>query len=189
MRGGGGHPTCHSAISPTTVPCSRARVPLRTDVPGCAAAGTHAAAPADERGDVQGTGREGEGAQEGMGEDRGGGEGAAGEGGTGDGGGRGGLTKGLLLTHPRPYCRFPPQSGSPTWAKGAVAASSTLQRVLPRKVTHVRPKAHIPLFRADDTWGSVPSHILINLQILGPKGREPGQRPCPAGTPTWVGFQ
>ena len=63
------------------------------------------------------------------------------------------------------------------WGKGAVAASSTLQRVLPREVTHVRPKSHIPLLRADDTWGRVPPHILINLQILGPRGPEPGQRP------------
>ena len=37
--------------------------------------------------------------------------------------------------------------------------------------------------------GRVPLHILINLRILGPRGREPGQRPCPAGTPTWVDFQ
>ena len=37
--------------------------------------------------------------------------------------------------------------------------------------------------------GGVPSHILINLRTLLPRGREPGHRPCPAGTPTWVGFQ
>ena len=43
---------------------------------------------------------------------------------------------------------MPPQSGSPTWGKGAVTASSTLQRALPREVTHVRPKSHIPLLRA-----------------------------------------
>ena len=71
-----------------------------------------------------------------------------------------------------------------TWGKGTVAASSTLQRVMPREVTHVRPKSYIPLLRADDMWGRVPSHILINLRILGPRGREPGQRPCPADTPT-----
>ena len=40
-----------------------------------------------------------------------------------------------------------------------------------------------------DTWGRVLSHIVINLWILGPRGPQPGQRPCPAGTPTWVGFQ
>ena len=50
-------------------------------------------------------------------------------------------------------------------------------------------KSHIPLLRADDTWGRVQSQILINLRVLGPRGREPGQRPCPAGSPTWVGFQ
>ena len=37
--------------------------------------------------------------------------------------------------------------------------------------------------------GGFYSHILINLRILGPSGPEPGRRPCPAGTPTWVGFQ
>ena len=97
---------------------------------------------------------------------------------------------------PRGFCspthallHVPPQSGFPTWGKGAVAARSTLLRVLPRGVTHVRPKSHIPLLRADDTWGSVPSHVLVNLRILGSRGTEPGQRPCPAGTRTWVGFQ
>ena len=62
----------------------------------------------------------------------------------------------------------PPQSGSPTWGKGAVAASNNLQRVLPREVTHVRPKSDLPLLRADDNWGRVPSHILINLQAPPP---------------------
>ena len=100
----------------------------------------------------------------------------------------GGLTKGLLLTHTQPYCTCPHKAPPPKWGKGAVAASSTLQRVLPREVTHVRPKSYIPFLRADDTWGRVPSHILINLRILGPRGWEPGQRPRPAGTPTWVGF-
>ena len=97
--------------------------------------------------------------------------------------------QGAFAHPPTALLHVPPQSGSPTWGKGAVAASSTLQRVLPREVTHVRPKSHIPLPRADDTWGRVPPHILINLRILGPRGREPGQRPCPAGTPTPVGFQ
>ena len=97
--------------------------------------------------------------------------------------------QGAFAHPPTALLHVPPQSGSPTWGKGAVAASSTLQRVLPREVTHVRPKSDIPLLWADDTWGRVPSHILINLRILGPRGREPGQRPCPAGTPTWVGFQ
>ena len=101
----------------------------------------------------------------------------------------GGTYQGAFAHPPTALLPVPPQSGSPTWGKGAVAASSTLQRVLPREVTHVRPKSHIPLLRADDTWGRVPSHILINLRILGPRGPEPGQRPCPAGTPTWVGFQ
>ena len=59
------------------------------------------------------------------------------------------------------------QSGSPTWGKGAVAESSTLLRVLPREVIHVRPKSHIPLLRANDTWGMVPLHILINLRLWG----------------------
>ena len=67
--------------------------------------------------------------------------------------------------------------------------TSNLQRVLPKEVTHVRPKSHTPLLRADDTWGRVPPHIFINLRILGPRGRESGHRPCPAGTPNWVGFQ
>ena len=97
---------------------------------------------------------------------------------------------------PRGFCsathvllHVPQQSGSPTWGKGAVAESSTLQRVLLSEVTHVRPKSDIPLLRADDTWGRVPSHIFINLRSLGPRGPERGQRPCPAGTPSWVGFQ
>ena len=101
----------------------------------------------------------------------------------------GGSYQGVFAHPPAALLHVPPQSGSPIWGKGAVAASSTLQRVLPREVTHVRPKSYLPLLRADDTWGRVPSHIFINLRILGPRGPEPGQRPCPAGTPTWVGFQ
>ena len=66
--------------------------------------------------------------------------------------------------------RGPPQSGSLTWEKGTVAASSTLQRVLPTEVTHVRPRSHISLFWDDDTWGRVPLHLLINLPIPGLKG-------------------
>ena len=100
----------------------------------------------------------------------------------------GGSYQGAFAHPPTALLQVPPQSSSRTWGKGAVAASSTLLRVLPREVTHVRPKSHTPLLRADDTWGRVPSHILINLQILGPRRPEPGQRPCPAGTPTWVGF-
>ena len=61
--------------------------PPPTDVQECTAASTHAAVPAGSQGDVRSAGREGGGAQEGMGEGRGGGEEAAGEGGTGDGGG------------------------------------------------------------------------------------------------------
>ena len=101
----------------------------------------------------------------------------------------GGTYQGAFAHSPTALLHVPPQGGSPTWGKGAVAASSTLQRVLPREVTHVRPKSHIPLLRADDTCGRVPPHILINLRIPGPRGPEPGQRPCPAGTPTWVGLQ
>ena len=82
--------------------------------------------------------------------------------------------QGAFAHPPTALLHMPPQSGSPTRGKGAVAASITLQRVLPREVTHVRPKSHIPLLRADDTWGRVESHILINLRILGPRGREPG---------------
>ena len=70
------------------------------------------------------------------------------------------------------------------WQKDWVAASSTLHRVLPREVTHVRPISHFPLLWADDAWGWVPSHLPIHLWILGSKGHGPGQRPCPAGTPT-----
>ena len=77
-----------------------------------------------------------------------------------------------------------PQSGSPMWAKSAVAASSTLQQVLPREVSHVRPRSHIPLLWAEDTWGRVPSHLVITHQIPGP--RAGGL--CPA-THTFVGFQ
>ena len=82
-----------------------------------------------------------------------------------------------------------PQSGSPMWQMGAVPGSSTLHRVLPREVTNVRPGYHIPLSWADDTWGSVPLPLLINLQILGPRGQAPGQRPCAAGTCTWVALK
>ena len=63
---------------------------------------------------------------------------------------------------------MPPQTGSPMWERGAVAASSTLHRVLPREVTYVRPRSHIPLLWADDTGGWVPSHVLTNLRIPGP---------------------
>ena len=101
----------------------------------------------------------------------------------------GGSYQGAFAHPPTAPLHVPPQSGSPTWGKGAVAASSTLQRVLPREVTHARPKSYIPLLRGDNTWGRVPLHILINLWILGPRGRKPGQRPCPAGTPTCVDFQ
>ena len=67
--------------------------------------------------------------------------------------------------------QVPPQSRSPTWGKGSDAASSTQQWVLPREVSHVRLKSHIPVLRADDTWGRVPSHLFINLHIPGPRGR------------------
>ena len=90
-----------------------------------------------------------------------------------------GSYQGASAPPPTALLLVPPQSGSPTWGKGAVAASSAPQQVLPREVTHVRPRSHIPLLRADDTWGRVPSHILINLRILGPSRREPGQIPQP----------
>ena len=81
------------------------------------------------------------------------------------------------------------QSGSPMWEKGCIAASSTLLRVLPREVTYVlRPRSHIPLLWPNDTWGWVPSHLLINLRFQGPRGQGPGKRPCQAGTLTWLGF-
>ena len=82
-----------------------------------------------------------------------------------------------------------PERGSCVWGKGLVAASSTLLQVLPREVTHVQPWFHIPLPWADDTSGWVPSHFLISLLIPGPRGQRPDQRPCPAGTPSWVHFQ
>ena len=75
------------------------------------------------------------------------------------------------------------------WEEGSVAASTTLHRVLPREVTHVRRRSHIPLSCVDDTWGWVPLHLLINLWILVRRAQGPGQRPCPAGTPSWVRFQ
>ena len=96
---------------------------------------------------------------------------------------RGGSYQGAFAHTPTAVLHVSPQSGSPTWGKGAVAASSTLQRVLPREVTHVRPESDIPLLWADDTCGRVPLHILINVRILGPRGPEPGQRPCPARYP------
>ena len=100
-----------------------------------------------------------------------------------------GSYQGAFAHPPSALLHVPQKRGSPTWGKGGVAASSTLLPVLPREINHVRLKAHIPLPRADDTWGRVPSHILINFRILGSRGPEPGQRPCPAGTPTWVVFQ
>ena len=52
----------------------------------------------------------------------------------------------------------PPPSGFPTWGKGWITARSTLQRAPPREVTHVLPKSHIPLLRADVTWGNYTKH-------------------------------
>ena len=72
-------PTCLRAVSATTLPCGRDGVPTPTGVPGCAAAGAPAAAPAGPQGGVESTGREGKGAQEGMGEDMGGRKKAGGE--------------------------------------------------------------------------------------------------------------
>ena len=86
---------------------------------------------------------------------------------------------GAFAHPPTALLHMPPQSGSPTWGKGSVAASSTLQRVLPREVTHVRLKSHIPPLRANDTWGRVPSHLLINLRILGSRGRSLSCSPPP----------
>ena len=97
---GGRRPTYPPAISPTTAPCGRAGVPSPTGVPGCAAAGTHAAETAGRRGDVGNTGGGGEGAQEGMGQDTAGVEEAAGEGSTGDGrGGRSSRGTGDRVVH------------------------------------------------------------------------------------------
>ena len=39
--------------------------------------------------------------------------------------------QGAFAQPPTALLHVPPQSGSPTWGKGAVAASSTLLRVLP----------------------------------------------------------
>ena len=58
----------------------------------------------------------------------------------------------------RALLHVPPQSGAPTWGKGAAAASSTLLRVLPREVTEVPPKSHTPLLRANNTWDGGGSH-------------------------------
>ena len=91
------------------------------------------------------------------------------------GGPAGGSYQGAFAQPPTALLHVPAQSSSPTWGKGAVAASSTLPRVLPGDVTHVRPKSHNPLLRADDTWGRIPSHILINLPDSGAQG--PGARP------------
>ena len=82
-----------------------------------------------------------------------------------------------------------PQSGSPMWVKGSVAANSTPLRVLPREVPYVRPRSRIPLLRADGTWGWVGSHLLIHHRIPGPRGQGPGKRPGRSGTPTWLGFR
>ena len=82
-RGGCWRGVIPSAIPPFPPPPYPAVVPVYppppTDVPPCAAAGTHAAVPAGRRGDVGGTVREGRRAQEDMGEDRGGREEATGE--------------------------------------------------------------------------------------------------------------
>ena len=75
------------------------------------------------------------------------------------------------------------------WEEGSVAVSNTLNQVLPREVTHVRPRSYIPLLWADDTWGWVLLHLLIDLRILWRRGQGLAQRPCPAGNPTLVGFQ
>ena len=66
----------------------------------------------------------------------------------------------------------PPESGSLIWGKGSVAGSSILHWVLPREVTHARPRSHIPLLWADDTWGRVASHLPINLPIPGPRRQD-----------------
>ena len=77
---------------------------------------------------------------------------------------------GAFAHPPRALLHVHPQGGSPNRQKGSVAVSSTLHRVLPKEVTNVRPKSHIPLLRADDTWGRVPSHVLVNVRILGSRG-------------------
>ena len=76
-----------------------------------------------------------------------------------------------LSSPPQALLHVPPQSGSPTRGKGAVAASITLQRVLPREVTEVRQTSHSVVLRAHDTWGRVPLHLLIHVKIPGTRGR------------------
>ena len=76
-----------------------------------------------------------------------------------------------LTRPPTALVHAPPQSGPPTWRKGSVAASSTLQRVLPREVTHARPSSHIPLLRAEDGWQRVQLHLLVNIRTPGPRGQ------------------
>ena len=80
--------------------------------------------------------------------------------------------QGAFVHPPAALRQVPPQSGSPMWGNDSVAASSTLQRVPPREVTHDPPTSHIP------------PHPLINLRILGPSGQGLGQRPSPAGALT-----
>ena len=100
---------------------------------------------------------------------------------------RGDLPRGFA--HPATaILHVPPQSGSPTWGKGVVAASSTLQLVLPREVTHVRPKYHIPLLRADDTWGRVHRTSSLTSGFWGPGAGSQAKGPVLQAPPLWFVF-
>ena len=78
-------PTTRPTISAATIPGDGDDVPAPAGVPGHAARGANAAAPAGRWDSVGGAGREGRRAQEGVGEVRGGREEPAGEGGQGQG--------------------------------------------------------------------------------------------------------
>ena len=91
----------------------------------------------------------------------------------------GGSYQGALAHPPTALRLVLPQRGSPSWGKGLLTASSSLQRVLRREVALVRPRAHIPLLVADDTGGRVPWHPVINLRTMGSKGRSLSCSPPP----------
>ena len=78
-------PTNCPTIPAAAIPGDRDGVPASASVPGHAATGTHAAAPAGRWDSPGGAGREGRRAQEGVEEVRGGREEPAGEGGQGQG--------------------------------------------------------------------------------------------------------
>ena len=87
----------------------------------------------------------------------------------------GGSYQGAFAHPPTALLHVPPQSGSPTWGRCTVAASSTLLRVLPREVTHVGPKSQIPLLWADNTRGGGPIAHPHQPPDSGAQG--PGARP------------